>query len=113
MSLIKNITKTERVYHHQVIPYQNGSLRIKIFSCVYVNVIRSTYFGLIKIEYQVEAPGLEQIELPPSVIDDDGVLDGVYALKDKSQAFEHYLQKFEIICDGIIHQSSHVGHKSK
>lgn len=113
MSLIKNITKTEKKYHHQIIPYQNGSLKIKLFGCIYIDICRINYFGSIKIEYQIDAPGMKNIELPPSFINDDGILDNTYSLKDESQVFECYLQKFQIVCDAILLRSAKKGHNPK
>ncbi|QHM73074.1 Formate hydrogenlyase regulatory protein HycA [Mixta intestinalis] len=102
MELIKGITSTESLYHHHVVPYQKGQLLVEVFGNVYVKIIRYGTFGSIKVQYQVESEELGPIEIPPTNIYRQGVVDDGILLSDKDQIFEHYLQKLQVIYNHIL-----------
>ena len=91
--LLKNITLTERVYHHQVAICHSGKLTVSLFETMQMNIVRTGFLGPATIEYQPVIQGDSIIEIPSSCIDHQGVLDGEVSLCDKNKVFEHYLRK--------------------
>ncbi|EJB8472429.1 hypothetical protein HV096_24285 [Citrobacter freundii] len=95
MSLLKQIVLTENTYYHQVVPCQNSRLMITLFGSIQFDIIRTSNFGNVTIDYQLHAQGLEHLTIPSSSINEEGLLDGVIPLSDKTKVFEHYLTKLK------------------
>lgn len=91
--LLKNITLTERVYHHQVAVCQNNKLSISLFGTMQMDIVRTGFLGPIMIEYQPYIQDDSIMEISSSCISQQGVLDGEILLSDRKQVFEHYLHK--------------------
>lgn len=106
MALLTRITATERLYHHQVVPYQKERLRVKVFGNITLTIVRSSTFGAININYLVESPELGIIDIPSSCIDRQGVLDNVISLAEGEQVFDHYLNKLNFIYNSILQCSA-------
>lgn len=102
IELIKKITATERLYHHEVVPYQSGRLKIRLFGKITLEIIRLDDFGPIRMEYKVSAENIAEIILAPSTIDCQGMLDRVISPGNREQIFEHYLGKIEVIYNHIM-----------
>lgn len=102
MELITQITATERQYHHQITPSEKGRLTVNIFGGANINIIRSQVFGEIQINFEVESQELGRVEIPPSYIDSQGKLDRTIAVQDKTQVFNHYLERLQIVYDAIL-----------
>lgn len=106
MALIKKITATERLYHHQIVPYQKDRLLVRVFGSVHINIIRCGTFGAINIDFLVESPELGVIEVPSSCIHPNGKLDDDITLSDSDQVFDHYLNKLNLIYNHILQFST-------
>jgi formate hydrogenlyase regulatory protein HycA len=91
--LLKNITLTERLYHHQVAVCQSNNLSIKLFGTMQLNIIRTGFLGPVMISYHPLIQGESILDISSSYINQQGLLDGVIPLSDKKQVFEHYLHK--------------------
>lgn len=91
--LLKNITLTERLYHHQVAVCQSNKLSISLFGTIQLNIERTGFLGPIMISYHPLMLGDSIMEIPSSYINQQGLLDGAIPLSDKKQIFEHYLHK--------------------
>lgn len=106
MALIKKITATERLYHHQIVPYQKDRLLVKVFGNITINIVRCGTFGAININYLVESAELGAIDIPSSCIHPRGMLDDDILLSDAEQVFDHYLSKLNIIYNHILQFSA-------
>ncbi|MFY9997589.1 MAG: hypothetical protein WAK61_21725 [Leclercia sp.] len=106
MALLTRITATERVYHHQVVPYQKDRLRVKVFGDITINIVRCSTFGAINVEYRVESTELGQIDIPSACIHRQGILDKDILLADGEQVFDHYLNKLNFIYNHILQRSA-------
>lgn len=102
MELITQITASERMYHHQIQPSEKGRLSINVFSGVNIHIIRSSMFGEIQIQFEVESEELGRIELPSACIDVHGHLDRHIPLQDKTKVFAHYLERLQMVYDSIL-----------
>ncbi|MFB0713308.1 hypothetical protein [Buttiauxella noackiae] len=91
--LLKNITLTERLYHHQVANCQSNKLSISLFGTIQLSIERTGFLGPIMISYHPLIQGASIMDIPSSYINQQGLLDGVISLSDKKQIFEHYLNK--------------------
>ncbi|WP_438676376.1 hypothetical protein [Silvania sp.] len=109
MALIKKITASERLYHHQIVPYQKDRLLVRVFGSVHINIIRCGTFGSINIDYLVESAELGAIEVPSSRLHQNGMLDDDIVLADSEQVFDHYLNKLNLIYNHILQFSARAG----
>lgn len=91
--LLKNITLTERLYHHQVAECQSNKLTISLFGTIKLSIVRTGFLGPITIDYQPLTQGDNVMKIPSSYINQQGLLDGEILISDKKQVFEHYLNK--------------------
>jgi len=105
MDLIQTITASERRYHHQIIPYQQNRLVVKLFGKINIEIVREECFGPIQIAYRVYPQDFASAAVPPSSIDRHGMLDGTTPVGDRQQVFAHYLTKLRLIYDRIIEVS--------
>lgn len=102
MDLLKSITATERLYHHQIVPYQKGHLMINFFGKVGLDIVRSECFGKIRLDYRIAAEEFKDISLAPAHIDSSGLLDASVPIESRQEVFNHYLRKIEPIYDRML-----------
>lgn len=102
MDLLKSITATERLYHHQIVPYQKGHLMINFFGKISLDIIRTESFGKIRLDYHITPAEFNDIALPPAHIDSNGMLDASIPVTNREEVFNHYLQKIEPIYDRML-----------
>lgn len=102
MDLLKSITATERLYHHQIVPHQRGHLMINFFGKIGLDITRSESFGKIRLDYRLTSEAFSDIAIAPAHIDSEGMLDASVPLACREDVFSHYLKKIEPIYDRML-----------